>query len=195
MGRSYRQQFAPMSDLSRHLVRRLLPLMFAALATGCSTLNTASSRIASVVTPYQAEVVQGNFVSREQVQLLRPGMTRAQVRELLGTPLLTSLFHQDRWDYVFTLRRKDEVVVSRKLTVFFKADVLDRHEGDEMPTEAEFVASLQGARKASVVPVLELTPEQRAALALPGTPLVPAPEVQAPSSLPVSYPPLEPPSK
>jgi len=184
-----------MSDLSRRLACRLLPLMFAVFATGCSTLNTASSRIASVVTPYQAEVVQGNFVSREQVQLLRPGMTRTQVRELLGTPLLTSLFHQDRWDYVFTLRRKDEVVVSRKLTVFFKADVLDRHEGDEMPTEAEFVTSLQGSRKVGAVPVLELTPEQRAALALPTAPPVATPEVQTPSSLPMSYPPLESPAK
>lgn len=180
-----------MSDLSRRLACRLMPLMFAALTAGCSTLNSASSRIASVVTPHRAEVVQGNFVSREQVQLLRPGMTRTQVRELLGTPLLTSLFHQDRWDYVFTLRRNDEVMVSRRLTVFFQADVLDRHEGDEMPTEAEFVASLQGSRKAGSLPVLELTQEQRDALALPAVPPASSPQVPVPSSLPVSYPPLE----
>jgi outer membrane protein assembly factor BamE len=47
-------------------------------------------------------VVQGNFVSREQVEFLKPGMTRQQVRDVLGTPLVASLFHADRWDYVFT---------------------------------------------------------------------------------------------
>ena len=56
--------------------------------------------------PYRAPVVQGNVVTREQVAVLRPGMSRIQVRDILGTPLLTSVFHADRWDYVFTLRQQ-----------------------------------------------------------------------------------------
>jgi outer membrane protein assembly factor BamE (lipoprotein component of BamABCDE complex) len=48
---------------------------------------------------YKPEVVQGNFVSREQVQALRAGMPRQAVRDVLGTPLVTSLFHAERWQF------------------------------------------------------------------------------------------------
>jgi hypothetical protein len=58
------------------------------------------------ITPYKIDVIQGNFVSKEQVEQLRPGMTRDQVKATLGTPLMASLFHADRWDYVFTLKRQ-----------------------------------------------------------------------------------------
>lgn len=122
-------------------------LCLGALLAGCSAFNGASIPVVSMVRPYRVEVVQGNFVSREQVEALKPGMGRQQVREILGTPLLTSLFHDDRWDYVFTLKRPGLEAQTRKLTVFFKGDVLDRHEGDAMPTESEFVASL-GTQKA-----------------------------------------------
>ncbi len=100
--------------------------------------------------------MQGNFVSREQVQALQPGMGRQQVRDILGTPLVTSLFHADRWEYVFTLKRPGEDIQTRKLTVFFQGDTLARFEGDEMPSETEFVARWtrpqrqgQGARAGS----------------------------------------------
>ena len=91
--------------------------------------------------------MQGNFVSKEQVEALKPGMSRQQVRDILGTPLLTSIFHADRWDYVFTLKRQGVPPQERKLAVFFKGNVLDRFEGDEMPSEAEFVATLDNKRK------------------------------------------------
>ena len=105
------------------------------------------SRVAGLVTPYKVDVVQGNFVSKEQVEALKPGMSRQQVRDILGTPLLTSVFHADRWDYVFTLKRQGVTAQARKLTVFFKGDVLERFEGDAMPTEAEFVATLDNKRR------------------------------------------------
>ena len=133
----------------------------AALA-GCSSLDGASTRIASIVTPYKIDVVQGNFVSREQVEALQPGMSRQQVREILGTPLVTSLFHADRWEYVFTLKRPGEEAQTRKLTVYFKGDGLDRSEGDPMPTETEFVATLGSRGSKSKVPVLEAPPLARA---------------------------------
>ncbi len=64
----------------------------AAVCAGTLMLTACSS----LVNPYRPEVVQGNFVSREQVQALRPGMPRQTVRDILGTPLVTSLFHSDR---------------------------------------------------------------------------------------------------
>ena len=60
-------------------------------------MSASSVNPVNWITPYKVDVVQGNFISKEQVDLLKPGMTRAQVRDVLGTPLLTSVFHADRW--------------------------------------------------------------------------------------------------
>ena len=100
-------------------------------------------------------MVQGNFVSKEQVEALKPGMSRQQVREILGTSLLTDVFHADRWDYVFTIRRQGVEPQQRRLTVFFKGEVLERFEGDAMPSEEEFVATLDTRKRSGKVPALE----------------------------------------
>ena len=166
--------------------------LFTALCAGlaaCSGLDGASHRIASAVTPYQIDVVQGNFVSSEQVALLKPGMGRQEVRDLLGTPLLQSVFHANRWDYVFTFKRRGEEPQLRKVAVFFTGEVLERFEADSLPTEAEFVASLDSGRKKSgKVPVLEASEESLKQF--PAVAKAAEPKTLPP--LPASYPPLEP---
>lgn len=158
---------------------------------GCSSFNSASQRLANVVTPYRADVVQGNFVSREQVEVLQAGMSRQQVREILGTPLVTSLFHADRWEYVFSVQRLGEPLQTRKLTVYFERDLLVRHEGDTMPSEAEFVASLGSKRKAGApTPVLEATETQLARHRVTAPPAAPAAPLP-PADPAKRYPPLE----
>ena len=139
--------------------------------------------------PYVPDVVQGNFVSREQRQYLRPGMTRAQVRDVLGTPLVTSLFHADRWDYAFSIRRQGVDPQQFRLTLYFTQDVLSSIESDELPSETEFVQRLSTARPAGNVPTLEATEEQLQKFPVQrSTPSQPA-APQAP--LPANYPPLE----
>ena len=96
---------------------------------------------------YKAEIAQGNFVSKEQVDALKLGMPRLQVADILGTPLLVSVFHADRWEYVFSLKRQGIETPSYKLTVYFKGDVLDKIDGSNMPTEQEFIDSLAGNKK------------------------------------------------
>ena len=115
-------------------------LLLASLA-GCGSLSGSVSR--DTFKPYVPEVVQGNFVSNEQRQALRPGMARAQVREILGTPLIASLFHANRWDYVYMFTEGHKETRSRRLTVIFEGDTLLRLEGDvvgrpagEAPPEA-----------------------------------------------------------
>ena len=112
------------------------------------------------LTPYRADIIQGNFVSKEQVAELRPGLPREQVKALMGTPLLASVFHADRWDYVFTLKRQGVPDQSYKYTVFFKGDVLERFGGDELPSESEFINLIDSKREMGKVPVLEATEEQ-----------------------------------
>lgn len=86
---------------------------------------------------YRIEVQQGNFLSQETVSQLKPGMTKDQVRFLLGTPLVTDIFHAERWDYVYTRRpaRSTKVAEERRLTLFFdKSGLLERVEGDVVPS-------------------------------------------------------------
>ena len=170
-----------------------LVVFFGAALSGCSSVDLSGRELVESFKPYQVAVVQGNFVSREQVQALQPGMSRQQVRDILGTPLVASLFHADRWEYVFTFKRPGEEVQTRKLTVFFKDNVMERVEGDEMPTEAEFVASLSTKVSKPKVPQLEATEAQLARFPK----AEPAAEPAAAPALPpaTSYPPLESPRR
>jgi outer membrane protein assembly factor BamE len=179
----------PMPASLLRAARLGLALAAAAAMVACGTVDSVSNRIASSITPYKVEIVQGNFISREQVARLKPGMSRQQVRDVLGTPLVTDIFHADRWDYVFTLRRKGVQTQDRKLTVFFKGDALDRFEGDEMPSEADFVASLDNRRQGAKVPELQATEEQLKKFTVTHEPPPPQP-AQPPVS--ADYPPLEP---
>jgi outer membrane protein assembly factor BamE len=174
-----------------------LGLVLAAVAAGltltaCGSLNGSGDRLVESIKPYRITVVQGNVVTREQVAVLRPGMSRIQVRDILGTPLLASVFHADRWDYVFTFRRQGTEPLSRRVTVFFKGDLLERFEADDaLPTETEFATSLEGNNRPAKVPVLEATPESLQKFTAPAATAAP----QALPPLPPSYPPLEPTSR
>ena len=82
------------------------------------------------ITPYQPEIQQGNFVSQEMMSQVKQGMTREQVRFLLGTPLLTDIFHADRWDYVYWRETEKGKRESRRVALFFSDGKLARIEGD-----------------------------------------------------------------
>ena len=157
---------------------------------GCGSFDGAGRRLTSAITPYKVEVVQGNFISREQVEALQKGMSRDQVRQVLGTPLVTSLFHGDRWDYVFTLKRQGVAAQQRRLTVFFANNVMDRVEGDPMPSESEFVTALDNRRKTGKVPRLEATEQELRAFPRSQSGAAAAQPVPAPAA-PANYPPLE----
>lgn len=173
----------------------------ASIVLACAVLaSCGGSAINPVnwITPYKIDVIQGNFISSEQVEQLRPGMSRDQVRAVLGTPLLASLFHADRWDYVFTLKRRGVDSQTYKYTVFFKGDQLESFAGDAMPSEAEFIAKLDNKRKLGKVPPLEASEEQLKAAEKPSS-AKPASgaAVAAPPADPQTtvYPPLESPKQ
>ena len=188
MARSYRYtSIHLMFDSQCRRAGWVLLVTASASLVACGSFDGASNRVAGLVTPYKMDIVQGNFVSKEQAAAIKPGMSRAQVRDILGTPLLTSIFHADRWDYVFTFKRQGVESQSRKVTVFFKGDGLERIEADPLPSEAEFAASLDSGRRSGKVPVLELSPEELKNLPLPAR----KPEAKPLSPLPASYPPLE----
>ena len=80
---------------------------------------------------YKVEVQQGNVVTQEMIDKLKPGMTPSQVRFVMGTPLIVDPFHQNRWDYYYYLRRSNETSgESQRVTVVFKNDLLTAVQGN-----------------------------------------------------------------
>jgi len=101
--------------------RLLIPGAVCSLLAACSSFN-----------PYKIDVQQGNVLTQEMVAQLKPGQTREQVRYILGTPLLADIFHQQRWDYVYSYRKgRSGEVETRQFSVYFDKDNrLERASGD-----------------------------------------------------------------
>ncbi len=99
--------------ISKIMRNLLLPVLFMA-----TTLSACLS-------VYKVEIQQGNVVNQEMIDKLKPGMTRSQVRFVLGTPLVIDSFHPDRWDYYYYHRPSNEKTgETRRLTVIFRNDSL-----------------------------------------------------------------------
>jgi outer membrane protein assembly factor BamE len=109
-------------------MKRLLALFVPLLLIACSS----TPAITSYLTPYRIDVRQGNMVTQEMVAQLKPGLSKDQVRFILGTPLVADMFHGDRWDYVYRFRpgRDQQDVQQRRLIVYFEAGKLARLGGD-----------------------------------------------------------------
>ncbi len=120
-----------------------------AVLAGCSTYDSVTQRIAQSITPYRITVVQGNFVSAEAAAQMQVGMSRDQVRQLLGTPLLADMFHADRWDYVFYFKRGNtSVVQQRDFVVNFAGDrVASWSGGQDLPSNLELLAEIDGDKR------------------------------------------------
>lgn len=114
--------------VSRARPVRLVSALCAVLVLGACNL----------LKPYKLDIQQGNVITQEMVDKLRPGMTRSQVRYVLGTPMVVDPFHKERWDYYYSYKKGVEAVPeSRRLTLLFRDDVLHSIQGDvaTRPTE------------------------------------------------------------
>ena len=102
----------------------------AVLAVLCAALGGCGVPRIPGVTPYKIDIQQGNFVTQDMVSAVKQGMTKEQVRAILGTPLLTDIFHNDRWDYLYWHEDQAGKREQRRLTVFFEDGKLVRLDGD-----------------------------------------------------------------
>ena len=168
------------------------PPLLAAVAgcAGCSSLQrpTASS---ALITPYRVDIVQGNVVTKEQVARVKPGMTREQVRDMLGSPLLTDAFHADRWDYVFTIRRQGTEPQRRSVVALLQGRRAEAPRGARTADGAR-VRRLDrpSASRMVAAPELALTDEQRKALPPPAKAARAAAADRRCGAEPRRYPPL-----
>ena len=100
---------------------------------GASLLVTGCSWLGDIPFVYKMEVQQGNVIDQEMVDKLQPGMNKNQVRYVLGTPMLVDVFHQERWDYVYTMEKRGKPLPGHRLSVYFDDNRLARIEGDFRP--------------------------------------------------------------
>jgi outer membrane protein assembly factor BamE len=105
----------------------LISALLLGLVAGCS---------GNKIGPYHIDVQQGNALDQENVARLKPGLSRSQVRFLLGTPLVVDPFRTDRWDYVYLYYKAGSLTEQKRISLFFDGDTLVRIEGDlPQPTE------------------------------------------------------------
>jgi len=116
----------------RRASNAVLALACTALLAGCGVPRALG------IAPYRIEIQQGNFVSQEMVSQLKEGMSKEQVRQIMGTPLLIDVFHAERWDYVYSRQTTEGKSEKRKVAIFFEDGRVVRMDGDELlrPTSA-----------------------------------------------------------
>lgn len=108
--------------LSRLTAALLLTMTF---ASGCGYFQFPGI--------HRVEVQQGNIITQDMVDQLRPGMTKSQVRYIMGTPLLADSFHQNRWDYYYSIKKADGKETQEQVTLLFSDDRLTTIRGDRAP--------------------------------------------------------------
>lgn len=104
----------------------IAPLLLAA----CSSLPSIPH-----LSPYKMDIRQGNYITPEMREKIKIGMTRQQIRYVLGTPLLNDVFHQNRWDYIYRLIQEEKLVEQHRLTLYFEGDNLAKIEEDNPATK------------------------------------------------------------
>ena len=123
MIRLFTPRLLPSGSLAMHRV--LLSVLCLSLLAGCSLVESVKK-----FGPYSINVRQGNALDAESVARLKPGLSRSQVRFLLGSPLVVDPFRTDRWDYVYLYYDAGTLVEQKRISLFFDGDSLARIEGD-----------------------------------------------------------------
>jgi outer membrane protein assembly factor BamE len=123
----------------------LLVILAVAATSGCARNKKDDEYRNSVLSElpfvYKMTVQQGNIITEEMVDQLQLGMNKSQVRYLLGTPLLADMFHTNRWDYTYTIRRGHSPMKTERLTLFFTDDALTRIDGYLQPNPDRVLAA------------------------------------------------------
>ena len=160
-------------------MRKSLLLIAVVLLASC---RAQGPRLPEMLSPYRIDIQQGNVVTQDMVAKLKAGLTRSQVRFILGSPLVVDMFHADRWDYIYLLQRQNRPDERRRLTVIFDGDKLVTIEGDVVLSDRDLEPA---ARHPDTIPAPK--PEAAKPVVKP-EPIKPAPKPEpvAPAPKPVA---------
>lgn len=139
-------------------MRKLSTLLVVLALAGCKQ----APELPAVIAPYRIDIQQGNVVTQQMVAKLKAGMTRAQVRFALGSPLVVDPFRTDRWDYVYSYQKQGKDAEHRHITVIFDEEKLVRIEGDVVPMD-----TMRATEKPAVKSPLAATPATKPEAATP----------------------------
>lgn len=114
--------------MQKYILVATICLISGGILTGCSSLQFPGV--------YKIAVEQGNVITQEMVDQLKPGMSRDQVEYIMGSALIKDSFNADRWDYVYSIQKGNEPRTQSRLTIFFEGDKLKYFTGDFVPTQA-----------------------------------------------------------
>nr|VFJ46071.1 MAG: outer membrane protein assembly factor BamE [Candidatus Kentron sp. FM]VFJ58887.1 MAG: outer membrane protein assembly factor BamE [Candidatus Kentron sp. FM]VFK12076.1 MAG: outer membrane protein assembly factor BamE [Candidatus Kentron sp. FM] len=132
--RTYPAGFSIMTTLLRKKMPHLLALiMIAAISAGCGKIKMPEVNVDKIPWVYKIDVRQGNVVTQEMLDKLKPGMDKRKVRYILGSPLVVSAFNTSRWDYIYSFQPGGEEPEQRRISVFFRNERLHHVEGDVTP--------------------------------------------------------------
>jgi len=109
------------------------------LIAGCSTVKFPGV--------YRIAIQQGNYLEQEMIDQLKPGLTKRQVRYIMGSPMIEDTFNPDRWDYHYSIKRGDVELKSNHFVVYFKEDKLTHWEGDYTPIKKQVEKEQEDALK------------------------------------------------
>ncbi len=123
------------------------------LLAGCSSVPSLL---------YKIEIQQGNVITHEMMEKLKPGMTRAQVRFVLGSPMISDAFHDNRWDYVYRLEQDGRLIEQHRITVFFEDDRLTHTEGRLRPSLASVPPKAAATKPVEEKPAPVASPQSEA---------------------------------
>jgi outer membrane protein assembly factor BamE len=126
-------------------LRRFI-VLFSLLCSACGTALPS-------IKPFKLEVQQGNVVTSKMLLQLRPGMTKSQVRFIMGTPLIQDSFHGNRWDYAYQLREQGKILEQRRVILDFENELLKRVRGDVVPAGSAAALALKKEADEKVVVV------------------------------------------
>lgn len=118
----------------------------------CAACSNYSANLPSIK-PYKMDIQQGNHVTSKMMMQLRPGMTKSQVRFVMGTPLIADTFHADRWDYLYRMVKDGKIIEQRHVILEFENDQLKRVRGDVIPAGATEAPVVDTRDKAAPKPV------------------------------------------
>jgi outer membrane protein assembly factor BamE len=141
--------FPAFSRSSLRARTQLLAVAAALVLGGCASATAPFDTWVPYISQfgvYKIDINQGNYISQDMVDKLKEGQTKQQVRLVLGTPLIASVFRDNRWDYTYEFRKNGRVQTHRQFTVYFKDDLLARWEGDEMPKSVQELNRTAAAR-------------------------------------------------
>jgi outer membrane protein assembly factor BamE len=157
--------------------RLLISVVFLGMLAGCSGFR---------IEPHRIDVQQGNALDQESIARLKPGLSRSQVRFLLGTPLVVDPFRPDRWDYVYFFYRAGALTEQRQITLFFDGDSLVRMSGDVPAGMAAEAPPAVPQAPPAVLQAPSAVPQAPSALPVPQAPPAPAPSVAPSAQSPAS---------